>query len=73
MKVITTDSGPWYVMVLGERNLYCIEDLGAIQFSKKLESISTCVLPYKFGKLVKFSVYLCVCVAGLSVYSFTCS
>lgn len=58
MKVITTDSGPWYVMVLGERNLYCIEDLGALQFSKKLESISTCVLPYKFGKLVKFSVYL---------------
>ena len=56
MKVITTDSGPWYVMVLGERNLYCIEDLGALQFSKKLESISTCVLPYKFGKLC-VSVY----------------
>ena len=50
MKVISSDGGPWYIMVLGERNLYCLEDLGIVLFSKKLESYATCILPYKYGK-----------------------
>ena len=46
IKTIDVEDGPSIIIVLGERNLFCLKDSGTMLFSKNLETPVTCVLPY---------------------------
>jgi Bardet-Biedl syndrome 9 protein len=52
------------ILVLGERNLFCLKDNGTLKFMKRLEYKPCCFHPYFIGKFILFTSYISSRVVG---------
>jgi Bardet-Biedl syndrome 9 protein len=55
---VTWSSSYCDILVLGERNLFCLKDIGTLKFMKRLEYKPCCFHPYFLGKFVLFLQFL---------------
>ena len=46
------------ILVLGERNLFCLKDNGTLKFMKRLDYKPCCFHPYCIGKCILFLSFL---------------
>ena len=46
LAVVSFPNAPYSIYVLGDRNLFCISELGKMRFMKKLDFNPSCFLPY---------------------------
>lgn len=44
------------ILVLGERNLFCLKENGTLKFMKRLEYKPRCFHPYFIGKFILFLI-----------------
>ncbi|XP_014669826.1 PREDICTED: protein PTHB1-like [Priapulus caudatus] len=71
MHVITFPSTPPSILVLGERNIFCLSDVGKLRFMHKLNYNPSCMVPYRTSSEGKVNYLVASHTKTLMVYEDT--
>ncbi|XP_077997147.1 protein PTHB1-like isoform X2 [Glandiceps talaboti] len=66
--VVSFVNAPPSIMILGERNLYCLKENGQLRFTKKLDYNASCFLPYTSVNEGTIMTMICTHTKSLLVY-----